>query len=76
MLNVRPEFGKERAMVSQCSCESEMRSTFHSLECLDCGSPVCPACAISLESTTYCATCAGLLLETPHVRAVGSFDLH
>jgi hypothetical protein len=53
-----------------------MRSTFHSLECLDCGSPVCPACAISLESTTYCASCAGLLLETPHVRAVGSFELH
>ena len=53
-----------------------MRSTFHSLECLDCGSPVCPACAISLESTTYCASCAGQLLETPHVRAVGSFELH
>jgi len=64
------------AMGGHCGCESEMSSTFHSLECLDCGSPVCPACAISLESTTYCASCAGVLLETPHVRAVGSFELH
>jgi len=64
------------AMGGHCGCESEMGSTFHSLECLDCGSPVCPACAILLESTTYCASCAGQLLETPHVRAAGSFELH
>jgi len=62
--------------MGHCNCESELRSTFHSLECLDCGSPLCPACAISLESTTYCAACAAMLLDTPHVRAVGSFELH
>jgi hypothetical protein len=63
-------------MVSQCSCESELGSAFHSLGCLDCGSPLCPSCAISLESATYCPSCAGALLDAPHVRAVGSFELH
>ena len=41
-----------------CNCDSDLRSAFHSLECLDCGSPLCPSCAISLESTTYCGACA------------------
>jgi hypothetical protein len=73
MISVRPRQQKEMAM---CNCDSELRSAFHSLECLDCGSPLCPSCAISLESTTYCGACAAQLLETPHVRAVGSFELH
>ena len=63
-------------MVGQCNCDSQQQSAFYNLECLDCGSPVCPACAISLESATYCHTCAGVLLDAPHVRAVGSFELH
>ena len=37
--------------------------------------PLCAACAISLESATYCASCAADLLETRTVRAGSPFDL-
>ena len=46
------------------------------LACVDCGTGCCPACAIHLESTAYCRTCAGSLLGTPVVRASSPLVLH
>jgi hypothetical protein len=63
-------------MQTQCSCDTDARTSAHSLGCLDCGSACCPECAISLESVTYCRTCAAALLETTSVRAAATFDLH
>jgi hypothetical protein len=63
-------------MQAQCSCDTDARTFPHSLGCLDCGSACCPECAISLESATYCRTCAAALLETTSVRAGATFDLH
>ncbi|HEY2991442.1 MAG TPA: hypothetical protein VGM22_01420 [Methylomirabilota bacterium] len=52
-----------------------MGKSFHSFGCLECGAPLCAACAISLESASYCASCAADLLETRTVRAGRPFDL-
>lgn len=62
-------------MPGQCRCGTEVRNSFHSLACLECGAACCPSCAINLESATYCPACAASLLETRHVKADGSFDL-
>jgi len=62
-------------MPSRCGCGAELSNSFHSLGCLDCGAAVCPACAISLESATYCAACAADLLGTRQVRAGSPFEL-
>jgi hypothetical protein len=48
----------------------------HTLGCLDCGSTCCPECAISIESATYCRTCAAALLDAATVRAGATFELH
>jgi len=53
-----------------------MSNSFHSLGCQECGAALCPSCAISLESATYCASCAGDLLGTRTVRSGTPFDLH
>jgi hypothetical protein len=63
-------------MDAQCGCGTDERTFPHSLGCLDCGSACCPECAISLESVTYCRTCAAALLDTATVRAGGTFELH
>lgn len=55
--------------MDQCLCGRELRSEAERLACIDCGAGCCPACAIHLESTAYCRTCAGSLLGTPFVRA-------
>jgi hypothetical protein len=62
-------------MPSGCGCGTEMSNSFHSLGCLECGAGLCPSCAISLESVTYCASCAAELLGTRHVRAGSPFEL-
>jgi hypothetical protein len=51
-------------------------STTHVLGCLTCGASCCAACAIHLESVTYCASCARSLLEVATVRASGPFALY
>ena len=63
-------------MHSQCNCGTEERPLAQTLGCLDCGSACCPECAISLESVTYCRTCAAALLDAVTVRAGATFDLH
>jgi hypothetical protein len=63
-------------MAAHCGCGTEIRNSFHNLGCLDCGAALCPSCAISLESATYCAGCAADLLGTRQVRAGSPFDLH
>ena len=63
-------------MEAQCGCGTDDRTFAHSLGCLDCGSACCPECAISLESATYCRTCAAALLDTATVRAGATFELH
>jgi hypothetical protein len=62
-------------MDSQCRCGKEVRNGFHTFACYDCGTACCPACAIHLESTTYCHSCAGSLLETTTPRAGSPFEL-
>jgi hypothetical protein len=62
-------------MHAQCNCGTD-QSFGPSLGCLDCGSACCPECAISVESVTYCRSCAAALLETATVRAGATFDLH
>jgi hypothetical protein len=62
-------------MHAQCNCGTD-QIPGHSLGCLDCGSACCPECAISVESVTYCRSCAAALLETAIVRAGATFDLH
>lgn len=61
-------------MGGQC-CSGGTRSA-HVLGCLACGISCCPACAIHLESVTYCAGCARSLLEAPAVRTSDPFALY
>jgi hypothetical protein len=63
-------------MHPQCSCGPDERTYTHSLGCVDCGSACCPECAISLESVTYCRSCAAALLDTATVRPGTGFDLY
>ena len=63
-------------MSSHCGCGTPLDNSLHSFACQDCGSSVCTACAISLESATYCTGCAAALLETATVRAGSTFELH
>jgi hypothetical protein len=62
-------------MSRRCGCGNPVDFGFQSLGCLECGAGCCPACAISVESVTYCRGCADTLLG---VRAAspGVFDLH
>ncbi len=62
-------------MHDRCDCGGEPRRAI-GLGCLECGAACCPACAVSLESATYCRSCAALLLETTAVRAPGPHELH
>lgn len=61
--------------MSHCGCGTEVRNSFHSFACVDCGSACCPECAISLESATYCHACAAALLDSANVRAGSTFEL-
>jgi hypothetical protein len=63
-------------MQGQCGCGTDERPYAQSLGCLDCGSACCPECAISLESATYCRSCAAALLDTATVRAGDTFALY
>ena len=63
-------------MHAQCGCGTDDQAFTPSLGCLDCGSACCPECAISLESVTYCQTCAAALLDADTVRAGATFELH
>ena len=63
-------------MPGQCRCGSQVRNAFDRFGCLECGAGLCPSCAISLESATYCAACAAALLETATVRTARGFELH
>ncbi len=63
-------------MGGNCSCGTEQSHTLPALGCLDCGTACCSACAVPLESVTYCRRCAGSLLGATNVRAPGSFELH
>jgi len=62
-------------MGGNCSCGTERSHTKPTLGCLECGTLCCLACAVSLESVTYCRGCAGSLLGTTTILAAGSFEL-
>jgi hypothetical protein len=62
-------------MDGHCRCGNEVRNGFHTFACYDCGAACCPACAIHLESTTYCHACAGALLDTATPRAGSPFEI-
>jgi hypothetical protein len=62
-------------MGGSCGCGNEVHFAFHHLACLDCGVGCCPACAVHLESVTYCGGCARSLLGVTTVRVGGPFDL-
>lgn len=63
-------------MGDRCVCGSKGSAGSPALACLECGTACCPACAVPLESVTYCHRCAGSLLDASAVRAVGAFELH
>jgi hypothetical protein len=63
-------------MSSHCGCDTPLGNPLHSFACQDCGSSLCSGCAISLESATYCTSCAAALLDTRTVRASSTFELH
>ena len=52
-------------MGGRCRCGTEIQFAFNHLGCIECGAACCPACSYQLESTTYCSSCAGSLLELP-----------
>jgi hypothetical protein len=49
--------------MGRCGCGSDIEFGFHSFGCLECGAECCPRCAVTLESVTYCRSCADALLE-------------
>jgi hypothetical protein len=62
-------------MDTRCGCGEGAGP--YDLGCLECGAGCCPACAVSLESTTYCLRCAMTLLgAVPAAAPEGSFELH
>jgi hypothetical protein len=63
-------------MGGSCGCGTEVAYAFHRLACLDCGAPCCPACAVHLESVSYCQGCATSILGSGTVQASGPYDLH
>ena len=63
-------------MAGNCDCGSERSHGRPMLGCLECGAPCCPACAVPLESVTYCRSCAESLLGATNVCAAGTFELH
>ncbi len=63
-------------MASQCACGREGSAATPVLGCLECGTACCPACAVPLESVTYCRRCARSLLEAAAIRPAGAFELH
>lgn len=48
-----------------CRCTSYLSYPFYQMGCIECGAACCPLCAFFLESATYCARCAELILEAP-----------
>lgn len=62
-------------MGSRCGCGTEVNHASQYLGCIECGAACCPACAVPLESVTYCRGCAGSLLGVA-VRTNGDFELH
>jgi hypothetical protein len=63
------------AIMANCGCANDPGQAFYDLGCIDCGTACCPACAVPLESVTYCRSCARSLLGAGTVQAAGSFDL-
>ena len=64
----------QEAVMASCNCSSD--NATYALACIDCGATCCPACAVPLESVTYCRSCARSLLGAATVLPAGSFDLH
>lgn len=62
-------------MDASCRCGTEVQYAFHRWGCLECGAPCCPACAVQLESVSYCRRCARSLLGATTVQTGGPFDL-
>lgn len=61
---------------TSCRCGAPVTFRHHHLACLECGAGCCPACAIQLESASYCRSCAGSLLGMVTVRSAAAFDFH
>jgi hypothetical protein len=59
-----------------CGCGEDIAYHFHQLACMGCGAGCRPACAVQLESVTYCERCARWLLGYAPARPEGRFDLH
>ena len=61
--------------MGHCHCGSEMQFASERLECVDCGSAVCPRCAVPLESVSYCRGCAGQLLGSATVEPSAPYEI-
>jgi len=62
--------------MATCGCANEIDQAVYDLGCIECGAACCAACAVPLESATYCRSCARSLLGAGTVQAAGSFELH
>lgn len=63
-------------MSASCRCGSQVDHAFHAFACIECGAACCPACAVPLESVTYCGACARSLLGVGAVPPGAGFELH
>ena len=52
-------------MNARCRCGNLLTHSFYQMGCIECGAACCPACAVLIESATYCARCAEAILEAP-----------
>ena len=59
-----------------CACGNQVSYAFQTFACLDCGGACCPACAVALESVSYCRRCATSLLGAAPAAGDGGFDLY
>jgi hypothetical protein len=46
-----------------CDCGAPILRAIEDLGCVECGKPCCPVCAYTLESVSYCSSCAARFLD-------------
>jgi hypothetical protein len=61
--------------MASCGCAKDVHKASYDLGCIDCGTAVCPSCAVPLESALYCRSCARSLLGAGTVQTAGAYDL-
>lgn len=65
----------ERIAMNACTHGDERPDGARLFGCFECGATCCPACAVDLESVTYCRACAAVLLDAVAVRPGEAFEV-